>query len=172
MGKLRNIASRLGEVGSPIPHNFILAEVLHSLGPDCDAECRSIRTVGRVNDWGYIENVLRERYEELCTKGGGRNKRPTVNQALVARVPSHGYRGSGGGKGNRGKAKSRKKASGASGSGSGGAKGSRSMPRAEKGRCSRCHKTGHFTHQCPEAQCSRCKKWGHVSGACPEQDSS
>ncbi|CAN0508932.1 unnamed protein product, partial [Discosporangium mesarthrocarpum] len=44
MGKLRNIASRLGEVGSSIPHNFILAEVLHSLGPDYDAECRSIRT--------------------------------------------------------------------------------------------------------------------------------
>ncbi|CAN0498591.1 unnamed protein product, partial [Discosporangium mesarthrocarpum] len=39
-------------------------------------------------------------------------------------------------------------------------------------RCFRCHKTGHFAHQCPEAQCSRCKKWGHVSGACPEQDSS
>ncbi|CAN0487150.1 unnamed protein product, partial [Discosporangium mesarthrocarpum] len=36
MGKLRNIASRLEEVGSPIPHNFILAEVLHSLGPDYD----------------------------------------------------------------------------------------------------------------------------------------
>ncbi|CAN0464688.1 unnamed protein product, partial [Discosporangium mesarthrocarpum] len=37
MGKLRNIASRLGEVGSPIPHNFVLAEVFHSLGPDYDA---------------------------------------------------------------------------------------------------------------------------------------
>ncbi|CAN0432396.1 unnamed protein product, partial [Discosporangium mesarthrocarpum] len=61
MGKLQNVAARLGKVNVPLHPCTIISEFFHSLGRDYEAEFRSIRNSGKTDYWDFIENVVRDR---------------------------------------------------------------------------------------------------------------
>ncbi|CAN0505777.1 unnamed protein product, partial [Discosporangium mesarthrocarpum] len=151
------------------------------------------RNTGKTTDWAFIENIVRDRYVDLSARRARKREKGRPCQALVVQTLSVGYTSSGNGEGGRrgkkGRAKGDKKRHGqgtwhgagsrakALGSGSAGGKGPtapgpKTRTRAEKGRCYRCHRTRHFSYQCPETRCSICRKWGHATGACPEENCS